>query len=445
MQFDWLWGYLMPIGLLLLVWGGLPPQKARRVTPLALFALALTTLAYWAVGFAFHLGGAHVVAPQEAALEGLNRLLPLIPSSSDWGFVGLSGFALSGDGVTPTVLSLFLAYLPLVATAVLLVVLALAEEEGGWMVGASLLFALLVWPVAACWTWGGGFLARLGQTMELGHGFVDFGGSALILWLPASYLFALLFWRERRPLTTEATLPPAHFPLLANAGAWVLGLGWMGWALALPFHTYGAALDWPRAALSMILASAGAVLTSQLYAYLAEGQIEPLLAARGAVAGWGASLAAAPFLTPAMALVTGLLAGLLFPAALYLVEEGLRLRDRSAGIALGLTGGLWGLLAAGLFAAGRWGAGWNGMATEAGAIGGLLGGDGGQLVAQLAGLTVLALWGGVWGSLLGLAPRFWQRLRQPPAPPQTEAPQESEAEPSAEEEEAGEAEEEATA
>ncbi len=416
MQFNWLWGYLMPIGLLLLVWGGLPPQKARRVTPLAFFAMAMATLAYWGVGFAFHLGGAHVVAPQEAALEGLNRLLPLIPGSSDWGVLGLAGFALSGDGVTPTVLSLFLAYLPLVTTAVLLVVLALAEEEGSWMIGASVIFALLIWPPAACWTWGGGFLARLGETMKLGHGFVDFGGSSLLLWLPATFLTAFLLWRERRPPAAEATLPPAYFPLLANVGAWLLGLGWMGWALALPFHTYGAALDWPRAALTMVLASAGAILTTQLYAYVVDGQIEPLLAARGTVAGWGASLAAAPFLTPVMGLVTGLLAGLLFPLALYLVEEKVRLRDRSAAIALGLTGGLWGLLAVGIFAAGRWGLGWNGMTTEAGAVGGILSGEGGQIIAQVAGMVVLGFWGSLWGSALGLAPRLWRRLRARPMP-----------------------------
>ncbi len=427
MQLNWLWGYLVPMGMLLLVWGGLPPHRARKITPLALSALALTTLLYWAVGFAFHLGGAHVVAPQEASLEGLNRLLPLIPGNGDWGIIGLAGFALSGDGVTPTVIALFLTYLPMAATAVLLVVLALTEEEPRWAVGLPLLFALVVWPIAACWVWGGGFLTRLGTTFGLGHGFVDFGGSALLLWLPAAYLFGFLVWRERLPQVEEATLPPAYFPLLANAGALLMGVGWMGWALAQPFHTCGATFDLPRTALTILLAAAGAIVGGQGYAFLAEGDLEPLLSARSAAVGWGSALAAAPFLTPAMALVTGLVAGLLFPFALYLVEIVLRLRDRSAAIALGLTGGAWGLVAASLLAAGRWGDGWNGID---GPVGGLIGGDGKQVAAQLVGLAVLGLWGGGWGLLLGALPRLRERLQRPkPESAAGEEAQEPEQEP----------------
>ena len=47
-------GYLVPIGFFLLGWGGLEPPKARRVAALGLVSLALATLGYFAVGFAFH-------------------------------------------------------------------------------------------------------------------------------------------------------------------------------------------------------------------------------------------------------------------------------------------------------------------------------------------------------------------------------------------------------
>ena len=125
--YAWLWGYLIPIGLLLLVWGGLEPERARRVTPAAAMALALATLGYWATGFALHLGGAQAVNPQDASLQGLNALLSVVPGDPGWGIVGLSGFFLGGETSHTTTLTLFLTYLPLIASAVIMVTMALAH------------------------------------------------------------------------------------------------------------------------------------------------------------------------------------------------------------------------------------------------------------------------------------------------------------------------------
>jgi Amt family ammonium transporter len=429
MQLTWLWGYLIPIGILLLAWGGLPPEKARRVTPLAALALALAVLGYWAVGYAFHLGGAHVIS-NDPALAGLDRLsgLDKVFGAGNatpplWGYLGLAGFFLAGEQLTPTAFSLFLTYLPLVMTAVLLVMLALATDlRRALMVGTGALTAVLVFPIPACWVWGGGWLSRLGQSLELGHGFVDFGGSGLLLWLPAMMALGILLFQERRPPERELAPPPAHFPLLANAGALLAVLGWAGWALSNPLHMYGATVDWNRAAVSTLVGLAGAILTSQFYAWLVTGELEPLLAARGLVAGWGAVLAGAPFLPSWGALGLGLLAGLLFPLCLYLVEGVLRLRDATGIVALGLSGGLLGLLGTGVLADGLWGQGWNGLGPVAGGVAGLVpaGGlpaDTGQFLAQLVGLVVLGLWGLLWGALIGVIshPPHLQlsRLRRP--------------------------------
>lgn len=411
MTLNWLWGYLLPVGLLLLAWGGLSPYKARRVTPLAALALALAVLGYWAIGFAFQLGGAQAVNPDDTSLSGLNLLLPLVPRDPGWGFVGLSGFFLAGSEITPAVLSLFLAYLPLMASAVLLVVLALAGARRWVMVVAGALAGTVVFPVAACWMWGSGWLAHLGETLSLGHGFVDFGGSALVLWLPGMMALGVLLLQPRQPADDSPSPPPAYFPLLANLGVLLMGIGWTGWTLSNPFHTFGATWYWSRAAVSVMLGMAGATVTSQLYAWLVTGKLESLLAARGLAAGWGAALAAAPFLPPWAALAGGLLTGLLFPFLLYLVDAVLRLRDAAATIALGLVGGLWGLVGVGLFADGLSGQGWNAVDGGGGVVGLLFGGGTSQLVAQLTGIAALGLWGLVWGLILGFVanPRFLSR------------------------------------
>ncbi len=422
---NWLWGYLLPLGILLLMWGGLPPQRARRVTPLASLSVALAVLGYWALGFALHMGGARAVNPDDPALIGLDAMLPLVPEDRGWGIAGLAGFFLSGESVTPTVLGLFLAYLPLVATAVLLVVLALSEAPRWLMVLSGILVGAIVVPLGACWAWGSGWLAHLGETMSLAHGFVDFGGSGIVLWLPATVaLGALLLLPKRAPGEGPLPPPPAYFPLLANMGALFVGIGWLGWTLAGPFHTMGTTWDWNRAGVSLFLGMSGAVLTSQLYAWLVTGDFEPLMSARGLGAGWGVILAGAPFMPPWAALVVGALGGLFFPLVLYAFEARLRLREPVATVALGVTGGLWGLLSVGLFADGQWGQGWNGInaftgtgEVPPGVTGLFFGGEGTQLLAQFVGLLALGLWGLLWGVLLGFAAaprwpdRFLSRLR----------------------------------
>ena len=38
----------------------------------------------------------------------------------------------------------------------------------------------LIYPIYGKWVWGGGWLAHLGQSLDLGHGAVDFAGSGVV-------------------------------------------------------------------------------------------------------------------------------------------------------------------------------------------------------------------------------------------------------------------------
>ena len=148
-------GYLIPVGLFLLTWGGMEPQRARRTATVGALALALATLGYFAVGFAFHLGGAGLVSDQPG-LEGLVRLYAH-EGELAWGLIGLEGFFLADEAATPQALALFVIYLPLVAAAVLLPVLSVSGRARGWQVAiAGLVVSAVLFPLAACWVWGGG-------------------------------------------------------------------------------------------------------------------------------------------------------------------------------------------------------------------------------------------------------------------------------------------------
>ena len=174
-------GYLIPGGLFLLAWGGMEPQRARRAATVGTLALALGTLGYFAVGFGFHLGGAGLMSDQPG-LEGLRRIFAG-EGELAWGMVGLEGFLLAGETATPEALALFVTYLPMVATAVLLPILSLYGRARGWQVAiGGLVIAAVLFPLAACWVWGGGWLANLGfeSTLERGHGFVDHAGTVVV-------------------------------------------------------------------------------------------------------------------------------------------------------------------------------------------------------------------------------------------------------------------------
>ncbi len=401
-------GYLMPTGLFLLAWGGMEPSRARRAATAGALALALGTLAYFVTGFAFHLGGAGLVSDQPG-LETLTRLFAG-EGGLDWGLVGLAGFFLGGDAATPEVLALFFTYLPTVVSVVLLTVLSLSGQTRGWqMAVAGLLVGGVLFPLVACWSWGGGWLANLGATLERGHGFVDYGGAGAVYLLGGvAALGAVMALGQRLPPISDGDpeeMPPAHFPLLANLGSLLFGLGWLGWSLSTPFHVAGAELNLPRIAVNGLLAGAGAILISQSYCWFTTGHADALMSARGAAAGFVAVSAAAPFVPPWAALVIGMVAGLLLPLGVYVVERLLLLPDATATVALGTTAGTWGVLAVAIFSDGRWGQGWNGVGLEEyhtvpgqGVTGflpaaGFLGDGRGQMIAQLVGFGAIALFG----------------------------------------------------
>ena len=400
-------GYLIPVGLFLVAWGGMEPRRARKAATLGALSLSLAALGYFAVGFAFHLGGAGWMSDH----SGLQTLRSLYGGGGElgWGIVGLTGFFLSGEAATEEMLALFVIYLPLVAAAVLLVMLSASAQARGWQAAVGgLVMAMVLFPLVACWAWGGGWLANLGSTIQRGHGSVDHAGSGVVYLLGgAAALGALVGLRGRLPrgdIGKPDEMPSAHFPLLANLGALLFGLGCLGWSLSEPFHAAGAELGMLRIGVNGALAGAAAILVSQLYCWFTVGHAEPLMSARGMVAGFVAIAAGAPLVPMWSALVIGAVAGLLLPLGVYFVEKVLRLPDATATVPLGITSGLWGTLAVALFSDGRWGRGWNGIGLHEyrtvlgqGVTGffppadvGFSADGPGQMLAQAAGIAAIA-------------------------------------------------------
>jgi Amt family ammonium transporter len=96
------------------------------------------------------------------------------------------------------------------------------------------------------------------------------------------------------------------------------------------------------------------------------GKPDASLCANGWLAGLVASSACAALVTPGQALVVGLVTGIVTPLLVEVLELALSIDDPSGAITVHAAAGLWGLLAAGVFA-----------------------GQPGHLVAQLVGIATL--------------------------------------------------------
>jgi Amt family ammonium transporter len=286
------------------------------------------------------------------------------------------------------------------------------------------IFAWLIYPLAASWAWGGGWLAALGHTRGLGHGFIDPGGAGVVQLMAGAVVLggSLLWGRLPKPATlaTGRDGADAELPPLALAGALTMGMGWLA-LLAGDALLVGASL--PQVLVNAVTSAGWATATAMGYMGFTTGRADGAMAARGMLAGIFAASAAAAFVSPPAAALIGAVAGLLVCLSTYAVAHSLRLDDPLHAVAVHGVSGLWGLVALGLFAEGRTGAGWNGVGLREylGGVGqgvtGLLPAAGfvadpAQLVAQLVGAGVLVTWALTPALVLVKVVQRWANARE---------------------------------
>jgi Amt family ammonium transporter len=403
---------LVPAGVVLV---GVADMSATRAWDAALGALAaigVVTMGYWAFGFALQFGGVGLVYP-DAELRDLVWEWSMLSSEwgIGWGMAGLSGWFLSGPGITTQAYTLFLGHLPWAITAALIPVIALRRRaQAIATIALAFLVGAFIYPLAGNWVQGGGWLNALGRNLSLGHGFVDFGGAGTVFLVSGAFTLAgLVVWSPRRRQLTDPAdeaLRPAQLPLLAVVGALLVMGGLLGWLWANPLQMSvlpPAAIM--RGSVNLILAAGAGTVVPIVYTWFVSGYSHPTLSARGLMAGVVAALAAGPFVQPGGALFIGFLAGATVPFVAYLVDKLLGLDDRTGVVTATIIPAMLGLLLVGFFADGVFGRGWQmtGLDSYLGVTGqgvtGLMAADGfqpdfpGQLQAQLIGILSLTLWG----------------------------------------------------
>jgi Amt family ammonium transporter len=220
---------------------------------------------------------------------------------------------------------------------------------------SAAILAALVFPFFAHWSWGGGWLRALGTNFGLGSGFLDTGGAASIHVLGGASALAVIWItgsrRGKFPKEGLSTAMPGHNSVYVLFGCLIAFVGWLAFNLAGAILWLDAPLSaLPLTAINTMLSAAAALAATFTITRLRFGKPDASLCANGWLAGLVTSSACASVVSPVAAIFTGLVAGIGIPLLVEFLELGLSLDDPSGAISVHGTAGLWGLIAAGIFA-----------------------------------------------------------------------------------------------
>ena len=354
-------------------------RSAAHIMMSSLSAISVAGLVYFACGFAW-----------QGFIGRPGHILML--SGKGWNWIAAEPFffrRLMMDGSAASLAALLQMFC--VGLAALI---PLGSGADRWRFRASCLSTALLagwtYPLFAHWVWGGGWLAQLGANYGLGHGFLDVAGASSIHVVGGLTALAVtwILGPRRGKYSAGGMAPaiPGHNAVLVSLGCLLALVGWLGLNSAgASLFTGGEPSGTVVIAMNTILAAIAAVLTAALITKIRFGKPDASLCANGWVGGLVASSASCAFVVPAEAVVIGSIAGGVVTFAVEWIELRLEVDDPGGAVSVHAVGGIWGLLALGLFARFH-GPVLNitGMAGSA-----AVGGGSGQWLAQWIGVATL--------------------------------------------------------
>ncbi|MBW4663533.1 MAG: ammonium transporter [Chroococcus sp. CMT-3BRIN-NPC107] len=382
--------FFMNAGFCMLETGFCRQKNAVNVLAKNLIVFALSTVAFWAIGFGLMFGdGNPFFGTNGWFLSGADNS----PATGD-AYQGVFS-ALNWTGVPLG--AKFLFQLVFAGTAATIVSGAVAERIKFFsFLVFSLLLVGIAYPITGHWIWGGGWLAKAG--------FWDFAGSTVVHavggWA-ALMGAALLGPRLGKYQNGESVAMPGHNMSIATLGALILWLGWFGFN---PGSTMSVNLSIAHIALTTNLAGSLGGITATITAWLYLGKPDLSMIINGILAGLVGITASCAFVSLPWAAVIGAIAGVIVVFAVTFFDR-IKIDDPVGATSVHLVCGIWGTLAVGLFAEGPAGA-LNLYGEGLGPIRGLLLGGGFQQVwSQVIGIV------SVGGITVLLSTIFWLALK----------------------------------
>jgi Amt family ammonium transporter len=353
--------FFMNAGFATLETGLCRAKNAVNILAKNFIVFALSSLAFWALGFAIMFGnGSELFGSTGWLLHGADNS----PATGD-AYQGVFA-SLNWTGVP--LYAKFFFQLVFAGTAATIVSGAVAERVkfSAFMVFSVILVAI-VYSVGGHWVWGGGWLAD--------RGFADFAGSTVVHSIGgwAALAGVLLLGPRLGKFLPDGTVQPipGHNMGLATIGTFILWLGWFGFNPGSTMAADPGAIA--LIALNTNMAAAAGALAATVTAWLQLGKPDLSMILNGTLAGLVAITAGCNAVSVGSSIVIGLIAGVLVVYAVLFFDK-VKVDDPVGALSVHLVNGVFGTLAVGLFAA----------------DGGLFfGGGAAKLVTQLVGVAAV--------------------------------------------------------
>jgi ammonium transporter, Amt family len=395
--------FFMNAGFCMLETGFCRQKNAVNVLSKNLVVFALSTIAFWAIGFGlmFSDGNGFFGNAGGFFLSGADNS----PATGE-AYKGIFG-SLNWTGVPLT--AKFFFQLVFAGTAATIVSGAVAERiKFVDFLIFSLLLVGIAYPITGHWIWGGGWLAKLG--------FFDFAGSTVVHAVGGwAALTGAIFLGPRLGKYNNngsANALPAHNLSIATLGALILWLGWFGFNPGSTMAVGNGSLI-AHIALTTNTAGAFGAVAATLTAWFYLGKPDLSMIINGLLAGLVAVTASCAFVSVPSAAVIGTIGGVLVVFAVGFFDK-LKIDDPVGAVSVHLVNGVWGTLALGLFAVGPSDA--PGALYSVGPAAGLLFGGGiAQLWPQLVGTIAVGVMTVVASSIIWIALKLTLGIRVSPS------------------------------
>src|SRR6266542_2510267 len=350
----------MQAGFMLVETGLCRAKNSAHTSAMNLLIYPLGGLGFWIYGFAIGWGNwwngpvpPGWYASLGPGLSGLNGGWGLgaavdaagkATGAFTYGLIGTTGWFLTGIANDVGVMVLFFFMMVFMDTTATIPTGALAER---WSWKNFVLYGFWValpYCIYANWLWGGGWLAQGGINWGLGHGAVDFAGSGVVhgmgglIGLAGAMVLGPRIGKYDAHGRAQAM--PGHSVPMVVTGTFILAFGWFGFN---PGSTLaGTDLRIAVVATNTMLASAGGAFSAMLYMWLVYGKPDPGMMVNGMLAGLVAITAPCAFVTAPVAVLIGVIAGVLVIWAAFFIEKTLKIDDPVGALAVHGVNGAWG-------------------------------------------------------------------------------------------------------
>jgi Amt family ammonium transporter len=355
----------MQAGFALVETGFCRAKHAAHVvsTNFAIFGLGF--VGYYILGYGLMFGGYSDVGLSGTSIFGYTHSVGSnFIGSGHWVFLWKGGFMLTDlrGPFGASVAAFFLYMVAFMDTTATIPTGAMAERwKWKAFVGWGLFCGALYYPLFGAWTWGGGWLSQLGNSLHLGFGYVDFAGSGVVHAMggAAALAGALVLGPRIGKYNKDGspnTLAAHHIPM-AMLGTFILLFGWFGFNAASTLAATD--IQFAVVATNTALAAAfGAVAAMFFCMWTGAKKPDPGMMCNGMLGGLVAITAPCAFVDPYAAALIGTIAGVAVVIACSFVERR-GVDDPVGAISVHGVCGAFGVLCVGLFGNGTYGAGWN--------------------------------------------------------------------------------------